>query len=113
MEMTPGSGAAGGNVAVIGERGDVLTGMMVSAPPGGSFTATNGVISCHGRYNATARDRAVTFTTVCNDGRQGVGTARRDSSLVSGHGTVRMDDGETGQFIFGPEASILRPKRRP
>jgi hypothetical protein len=99
-------------VAVMGQRGDVLKGMAVGALSGGTFDVSNGALSCQGRYNALISDPAITFTTVCSDGRQGIGTAVRDSSMRAGRGTVRLDDGEVAQFLFGPEADLLRPKLR-
>ena len=98
-------------VAVMGQRGDVLTGTAIGALSGGTFEVTNGAITCQGRYNALLMDPAVNFTAVCDDGRQGIGTALRDSSMVAGRGTIRLDDGEVAQFIFGPDATLLRPKQ--
>lgn len=97
-------------VAVIGQRGDVLTGTVTGALSGGTIEASNGRLSCRGRYNSRSIDDAVSFAVTCSDGRQGIGTAIRDSSLRAGRGTVRLSDGEQAQFMFGPDAAIIRPE---
>jgi hypothetical protein len=43
--------------------------------------------------------------TLCSDGRKGIVIVTRDSSGTSGHGVVRLNDGSSGQFIFGPAAA--------
>ena len=100
-------------VAVIGQHGDVLVGSATAAISGGTFEVTNSTITCRGTYNALLLTPDVNFSTVCNDGRQGIGTAIRDATGMGGRGTVSLDDGEIAQFIFGPEAGIFRPKTRP
>lgn len=96
-------------LAVVGDRGEVLVGTIVATLTSGSFSATNGAITCGGGYDPRTKDAAISFTTSCTDGRKGRGTATRDPSLQSGKGTMQLDNGKTASFIFGPNARYYLP----
>ena len=97
-------------LAVISPRGDVLTGVVKASYAGGSFRAANAALICSGVYDAMNPDAVVSFTMTCSDGRQGIGTAYRNSTRQGGTGKVHLDDGEDFRFLFGPEASLMRAK---
>ena len=44
---------------------------------------------------------------LCSDGRKGIVIDTRDESGVSGGGTLQLNDGTTGSFIFGAAAGKL------
>lgn len=97
-------------VAVVGKgvpggimRGSVTASMM----GGGTFSVTNGKLSCSGSYNSLDSSVTITMPVLCNDGRSGILTATRDASGQSGGGTFTLTDGTSGQFIFGPAAARL------
>lgn len=96
-------------VAVIGDRGDVLTGIVHADLAVGRFDVSNEALNCTGRYNQMSMERTISFTLTCSDGRRGFGSATRDSSGLTGQGTVRLSDGEKADFLFGPEAGAMRP----
>lgn len=95
-------------VAVIGERGEILKGSATaSLQTGGSFQVSNGLLSCSGNYDAFSSSLTVSFPVVCSDGRKGLGTATRDASGLTGSGTIRLNDGSSWTFVFGPAANIM------
>lgn len=92
-------------VVVITNDGKTLRGTATATLVNGSFTATDGKVTCGGTYDSLSLDRTISMQVVCSDGRKGIVIATRDSAGgQSGHGTVRLTDGTEGQFIFGPEA---------
>lgn len=93
-------------VAVIGQHGEIMRGSNSFGLSGGSFTVSNGQVSCTGTYNALNESQTITMPVVCMDGRTGIATAVRDSP-TSGGGTVTLSDGTSGRFIFGPAASRI------
>lgn len=95
-------------VAVIGESGEIFRGSFTaSMATGGSFTATDGRITCGGTYDATSVSTTVSFPVLCSDGRKGLGTATRDANGITGSGTIRMNDGSDWTFVFGPAANAF------
>ena len=90
-------------VAVIGQNGMILRGENTVSLTGGSFSVTNGRLTCTGSYNAYNSSPTITIPIVCNDGRTGIAMATRDSSY-SGGGKVRLSDGTEADFIFGEAA---------
>lgn len=98
-------------VAVLGERGDILTGTTTATLSSGTFEAGNGRMQCAGNYDP-GPGLVLSFVAVCTDGRRGIGQATRDRGGISGQGTIRMDDGETATFIFGPAAATFTPRQR-
>lgn len=90
-------------VAVVG-NGAVLRGTATASfTEGGWFQATNGTVTCRGRYGLTAEPKVVTFPVSCDNGLTGVGTAHY-STPTEGGGTVTMQDGSEWKFIFGRRA---------
>lgn len=94
-------------VAVVGKGfdGGLLKGTATAALSGGSFTATNGKLTCGGDYNALDTSPTITIPVLCNDGRKGIIMATRSNSGTSGGGTYTLNDGSTGSFIFGEAAA--------
>ncbi len=90
-------------VAVIGQRGEILRGENKVSLTEGSFSVTNGKLTCSGSYDPLNHSRTITATLLCSDGRTGIAIATRDSP-VSGGGKVTLSDGEEGTFIFGDVA---------
>jgi hypothetical protein len=93
-------------VAVIGQRGEILRGENNVSLTEGSFSVTNGKLTCSGSYNPLNQSSTITVTLLCSDGRTGIAIATRDSP-VSGGGKVTLSDGEEGTFIFGDAASKI------
>ncbi|WGJ15775.1 hypothetical protein QEV83_05815 [Methylocapsa sp. D3K7] len=93
-------------LAVISEHGEILRGTNTSALSGGSFSVTNGKITCTGSYNAVTDSKTLTVPILCSDGRTGIATATRDTQF-SGGGKVRFSDGSEGNFIYGDAASRI------
>jgi hypothetical protein len=90
-------------VAVIGQNGMILRGENTISVSGGSFSVTDGKLTCTGSYNALNQSQTITIPIICNDGRTGIAQSTRDSSL-SGGGKVRLSDGSEADFIFGEAA---------
>jgi hypothetical protein len=74
---------------------------------GGSFSVSNGILSCAGSYNVFDRSPTITVPVLCNDGRKGIVTATRNYHSMTGGGHFTLNDGTTGDFIFGPAAAQL------
>lgn len=90
-------------VAVIGQDGKVLTGTNTVSMDEASFTVTNGKLTCGGSYRPDLRSITISMPVSCSDGRKGIVRATRDS-ILSGSGTVRLNDGYTADFLFGTAA---------
>jgi hypothetical protein len=96
-------------VAVVskGIPGGVLRGTTTASLSGGSFNVSNGTLSCGGDYNDLDTSPTISIPVLCNDGRKGIITATRDYSGMSGGGHFTLNDGTTGDFMFGQAASKL------
>ena len=92
-------------VVVIGANGQTLRGTATGALSGGSFSVTDGKLTCGGSYNSWSLEPTIQMPVLCSDGRKGIVIATRDSSGFSGHGRVRLTDGTEADFIFGPAAA--------
>ena len=92
-------------VVVIGENGQILKGTVTATLSGGSFTATDGRLTCGGSYDSSDVSTTITMPVLCSDGRKGIVIATRDNNGTSGAGTVRMTDGSEATFMFGPAAA--------
>ena len=92
-------------VVVIGLHGETLRGTATAAMTGGTFTMTNGKLTCSGNYDDWSLSTTIEMPVLCSDGRKGIVTATRDASGYSGSGHVRLNDGSTADFIFGPSAA--------
>ena len=90
-------------VVVITSAGQTLKGSATASMSSGSFTATNGTLTCGGSYDSMATSETITMPVLCSDGRKGIVIATRDTT-TSGHGTIRLTDGLEGQFMFGRAA---------
>ncbi|MEM1373067.1 MAG: hypothetical protein AAGF78_01655 [Pseudomonadota bacterium] len=94
-------------VAVVGPEGGVFRGFATDTVlAGGQFSATNGQVSCSGRYARQVDVRQVSFPVRCSNGLTGLGRAQFESG-ASGSGTVFMADGSEWQFLFGPRAAVI------
>jgi hypothetical protein len=74
---------------------------------GASFSVSNGALSCAGSYNGLDTSPTISIPILCNDGRKGIVTATRNKSGEGGGGRFTLNDGATGDFIFGPAAAQL------
>jgi len=92
-------------VVVIGQNGQMLRGATTAALSGGSFTVTDGKLTCGGSYNSWDMSLTISMPVTCSDGRQGIVIATRDSSGTSGSGNVRLSDGSSSTFLFGATAA--------
>ena len=91
-------------VAVVPQSGPVMRGTATGSLGGGSFTVTDGKLTCSGEYDALDRSPTLQMPTSCSDGRKGLVTATRDSNMTDGRGVVRLQDGFEAQFMFGKYA---------
>lgn len=94
-------------VAVIGQDGRVLTGTNTASLAGGSFYVTDGKLTCSGSYDPLQQSQTISMPVICSDGRKGIIRAIRDTA-TSGSGTVRLNDGYQGDFVFGKAALNLQ-----
>lgn len=90
-------------VAVIGQDGRILTGTNTASLSGGSFSVTDGKLTCSGSYDPFQQSQTISMPVLCSDGRKGIVRATRDTA-TSGSGTVRLNDGYQGDFVFGSAA---------
>jgi hypothetical protein len=91
-------------VVLIASGGTILRGTATASLSGGSFTVTDGVLTCAGSYDPLNADTTISMPTFCSDGRKGIVIATRDRSGQNGHGRIRLNDGSEGDFIFGEAA---------
>jgi hypothetical protein len=92
-------------VVVIGQNGEILRGTTTASLSGGSFSATDGKLTCAGHYDSLNTSPTISMPATCSDGRQGIVIVTRDNSGTSGSGTVRLTDGSTATFMFGSAAA--------
>ena len=93
-------------VAVIYQNGRILRGTNTADLSGGSFSVTDGKLTCSGSYNSLNTAPTITIPVICSDGRTGIAMATRDTSM-SGGGKVRLSDGTQADFIFGEAANRI------
>jgi hypothetical protein len=95
-------------VAVVGQKGQILRGTATASTTGsGTFSVTDGKLTCAGSYNSLDSGVMITMPVQCNDGRKGIITATRNSDGLNGAGRVRLSDGMEADFIFGPQAATF------
>jgi hypothetical protein len=97
-------------VAVVssGVQGGVMRGTTTAGMLGdGSFSVSNGSLSCGGSYNSLNMSPTISIPVLCSDGRKGIISATRDNSGLSGGGHFTLTDGTTGDFMFGAAAARL------
>jgi hypothetical protein len=73
----------------------------------GSFNVSNWTLSCGGSYDPLDMSHTITMTVLCNDGRKGIVIATRNATGTGGGGTFTLNDGTTGDVIFGAAAGTL------
>jgi hypothetical protein len=96
-------------VAVVskGIPGGIMRGTTTASLSGGSFSLSIGSLTCGGDYNALDTSPTISIPVLCSDGRKGIITATRDNSGTSGGGHFTVNDGTTGDFMFGTAAEKL------
>jgi hypothetical protein len=96
-------------VAVIskGIPGGIMRGTTTASLSEGSFSVSNGQLSCAGTYNALDTSLTISIPVLCNDGRKGIITATREPNGLSGGGRFILTDGTMGDFMFGAAAEKL------
>ena len=97
-------------VEVVSGR-EVLCGHALSTVASGTFEVRNGLLACSGAYNPLDPSQLLVVPVRCDDGRTGMATVFRDRSRTAGTGTIILNDGDRGRFIFGSPASacVARP----
>lgn len=68
---------------------------------GSFFVAEPGGLRCDGRYDSRNSDPTLIVPVVCTDGTTGEAVITRQMDMMSGTVIARLDDGRTGQFVFG------------
>jgi len=101
-------GCATEPVAVIAANGHVLKGTTTASLGSGTFSLTDGTLTCDGNYDPSSPMPTITMQTQCSDGRTGTIVATRDATRRSGHGTFRLNDGTEGKLIFGSAAAAFQ-----
>jgi len=91
-------------VAVVGEDGRILKGSNHASWTSGTFSVTDGELTCSGSYDPLQSSEKITMPVVCSDGRKGIVRATRDTG-DSGWGTVLLNDGYKAEFMFGDAAA--------
>jgi hypothetical protein len=84
-----------------------MRGTTTASLSGGSFSVSNGSLTCGSDYNALDTSSTLSIPVLCGDGRKGIITATRDNSGMSGGGHFTPSDGMTGDFMFGEAAGKL------
>ncbi|MTI16355.1 hypothetical protein E1162_03765 [Rhodobacteraceae bacterium RKSG542] len=91
-------------VAVIGQDGRIFKGINTAVMQDGRIEFTDGRTSCTASYNSMSIATSDTVPVKCSDGRFGQLVATRDTA-DSGKGTIRLNDGYTATYYFGPVAN--------
>jgi hypothetical protein len=96
-------------VAVVGKGipAGGMRGTTTASVSGGSFSVSNGSLTCGGDDNALDTSPTISIPVLCSDGRKGIITATRDNSGMSGGSHFTLSDGTTGDFMFGAAAAKL------
>ncbi|MEP0145701.1 MAG: hypothetical protein ABJV68_30325 [Paracoccaceae bacterium] len=82
--------------------GEPAQGTATAALSGGTFQVVNTAgLSCTGTYDANTTAITIPAKATCNDGRHGNAIITRKTNLISGTVIVRLNDGSTGEFVFG------------
>lgn len=91
-------------VAVVGLNGSILRGSATATLQGGSFSVTDGILTCAGTYNSLDQSPTISIPVQCSDGRKGIIVAHREPDGLNGSGRVQLDDGTQASFVFGDAA---------
>jgi hypothetical protein len=89
--------------AVIAPNGQILRGENFVTFSAGTFSVTDGRLTCAGSYNPLSQSQTITVAVRCSDGRTGIATATRDTA-TSGGGKVTFSDSLEWTFVFGEAA---------
>jgi hypothetical protein len=98
------SGCSYTTPVVVNDEKNILIGTTTASLSGGHFEVSDNEVICSGTYDSLDSSPTIKAQTSCSDGRTGQVIARRDSSITSGSGIVKMDDGKTAKFLFGQPA---------
>ncbi|MBB4103578.1 hypothetical protein GGQ66_002136 [Rhizobium borbori] len=95
--------------AVKMDSGEAYVGTTTAAISGGTFqvTATSGVVTCSGTYDAFDTNPVISAPVRCSDGRYGTITVLRNPDMRGGSGTVTLANGSHGRVAFGRNASSV------
>ncbi|APG45678.1 MULTISPECIES: hypothetical protein [Phaeobacter] len=82
--------------------GEPAQGTATASLSGGTFQVLNTRgLSCAGTYDAGTTAITIRAPVSCTDGRTGNAIITRKTDLISGTAIVRLNDGTTGEFVFG------------
>jgi hypothetical protein len=84
--------------------GGIMRGEGHGTRAAGSFSASAGKLTCAGDWGGDMSPTIV-IPVLCNDGRKGLATATRNPT--GGGGRFTLNDGSTGDFIYGAGALRL------
>jgi hypothetical protein len=103
VTMTMGCCACGvtGPVTVLSENGQTLRGRYTATLSSGTFSVTDGKLTCLGSFDPSAMSTTISIAVKCSDGRSGTATVERDYWNNSSTGTVQMDDGSRATLGIG------------
>jgi len=73
----------------------------------GSYLVSKDKFSCTGSYPLSTVRTRIYVSILCSDGRKGTASVQNEPSLMSGRGSFTMNDGSTGEFVFGDDAKKL------
>jgi|ERR1700733_402989 len=86
----------------------VMRGTTTASLSGGSFSLSNGLLTCGGAYNALDTSPTISIPVLCSDGRKGIITATRDNSGMSGGGHFTLNDGTLATSCSEPPRGSFR-----
>ena len=84
-----------------------MRGQATATMEAGSYTLTDGRVTCSGNYDPFDMSLTIPLSILCNDGRTGIGAATRTADGQSGSGQFSMSDGSQWRFVFGAGAEML------
>jgi hypothetical protein len=84
--------------------GGIMRGEVHGTRSGGSFSVSAGKLTCAGDWGGDI-SATIIIPVLCNDGRKGLVTATRNGT--GGGGRFTLNDGATGDFIYGDGALRL------
>jgi len=96
----PGDRSTAGPFAVM-MGGEVYIGDYRTTLLKARFDVTNGRTDCRGRYDAFTVSNDALFDVYCSDGRSGWADIILDHDGRNGIGRIGLDDGTTGDIVFG------------
>src|SRR6202042_1792242 len=85
-----------------------MRGTTTASVSGGSFSVSNGSLTCGGDDNALDTSPTISIPVLCSDGRKGIITATRDNSGMSGGGHFTLNDGTLATSCSDPPRGSFR-----